>query len=499
MSTQSNKFPATIPIDITFFNAESVSPSKLNNIFNYIKNATYSIEMFLGNGIDYNTTMAAHKKVIGNLSNAIGQVAGAIYKPYNRIDYMYAIYKKFCSTYGNVGNKKYNNFENANYDSEGDSLIIIDSVNIPIMRSFKNDVVVGIHYTVKTDVTDISDDITCILYATEIDSPNGDSEEDTEVFIVADTSMEMDYEEEIPHNASIILPANTFIKYIKFTNKNSNIYRYKVYSIYLTEILEEEEEDKLKELDIPFTSQIQCVGKQYYANMQVQGGNFVPLNQFYAIGFDHPSYITCMKPCKWSKESYNNLGVSCNKSTSEGVCIGNTYDIYIDNGDDLEEKTGIPVCAGTYRAQSSQYLIKEDLLPTDGSGTQLQYNSSCNGTENPQFLTMQSPLSIYKNKFGTFKYHPFSLTTQTDAQSMAQGRVMVYDALADDGNHVIWDAKSVSTLRSDIIRVISSKITSGNHKKYLILSGDIGIADMNLTMANETNNKIEKHVAVYSD
>jgi hypothetical protein len=310
----------------------------------------------------------------------------------------------------------------------------------------------------------------------------------------------MAYNEEIPHHASVIIPANTFIKYINFNNNNSTIYKYNIYSLYLTEKANDLDEDNLRTFNIPAWSQPQQISYQFYADSGNEVDNpFVPLNQFYSIGLDHSSYIACIKPCKWSKGSYNSLGVQCDKCTVEGACIGNTYDIYIDNGDNLNIKTGIPVCAGTYRAQSSSFLIYGDLLPTDGTPTILQYNNSYDGTENPQFFVMQSPLSTYKNKFGTFKFHPFLLTTQTDSQAIAQGRVMIYDALADDGNHIIWDAKSISTFRPDIIKVISNKITSGNYKKYLVLSGDVGISDMNKSVVNESNEKVEKHIAVYSD
>lgn len=503
MSTQSFKFPATIPIDITFFNAESVSPSKLNNIFNYIKNAAYSIEMFLGNGVDYDIVLNANKKLTGNISNIIGITAGNVYIPHNRIDIIYSLYKKYCSTYLNVGNIKYNTYENASYNKDGDYLEILSEVNIPVMRKFDNAAVIGIHYcvTAEFELVEDSDYIECVVYTNIItdNGIDGDKQSDEVIYLVDTTRTKKVYRNDIPHHSSINIPAGRFIRYIGLKNKASDIYSFKVHSLYISEYLSSDDDEELlisgklpKTLD--FSNDLDS---NPYITLQSDMGS-VPLNHFYSIGLDHKVFMACMKPCKWSKSSYNINGVLCDKFSDEGSCIGNTYDIYIDNGENIDSKLGIPVCAGTYRAQSSSYIIDDDLLPSNGV-TDIQYDNSYDGEESPQFLTMQSPLSLYRNKFGTFKYHPFMISYKSDGQPLEQGRIMIYDALATNGNHVVWDAKLISTLRSDIVRVITSKMTSGNVNKYLTLSGDVGLSDMIGYHVNESNTKLEKNVAVYSD
>lgn len=498
MGIQNFKFPVTIPIDITFFNAESLSPSKLNAIFNYIKNATSSIEMFIGNGIDFDITDTYNKRLIGNLSNAIGRMAGTIYKPYNKIDLTYSLYKRYFSTYSNKGNLITNTFHNAEYHDD-DYILVNNEVCVPINRSFDKKVIVGIHYTIKKKISgtpDSSSTISCYIYTNGSTSVSEDPNSDTPIPLVTTTALtdilaSKKYIKDIPHNNNTIIEAGTFIDYISFDNKDTSKFEFKIFAIYIAEITDTQTQDNLTKLDVPINVNLQITGKSIGSASALVP---VPYNNFYSIGLDHKSYITCQLPCKWSKSEYNIEGLVCDKVTVLGSCIGNTYDIYIDNGAELNSKLGVPVCAGSYTNAG----IYPELLPHNGVSL-VKYEASYSGIEIPPFFVLQSPLSLYNNKPGTFKYHPFSLINQIDGQAIPQGKLMIYDANASDGSHVIWNTRFNSTNRPDIVKVTSKSVSPGNYKKYLVLSSETGIADMNLTILKNKSDNISRNIAVYSD
>jgi hypothetical protein len=480
------KFPITLPIDISFFNAESLSPAKLNNIFEYIKSANYSIEMFIGNGIDYNITNDLSRKLIGNITNALGDVAGNIYMPYNLLDTLKALYKDFGSVYANTGSNKYNTNEHIQYNSINDCIIIKDTVNIPINCTFDCDVTIGIQYSTNIKNSSNPNNISCIVYTVD-NTIVDDNERLSQVTLLNNATITSANSENVICHRNIIIPSGVFIYYIEFKNLDQNNIKFNIFDLYITKNISDTAE---------YNSPVLFSIKSALQSLPI---NNIPLNSFYAIGKDHSSYIVVQRPCKWSDASFNANSYTCSKAVASGACIGNTYDIYVDNGQDIKDKIGIPVCGGTIATTSVLNNVDASLLPTNGTGTQLQYNSTYDGNSSPSFYILQSPLLTYKNKQGALKYHPLALIRSGNIGSLPEGRLNLYDTDVTSGNPVLFSTKFTTTSRPDIIKAFNTNIIPGNYNKYILLGSDIGIGEMNNEMLKVKSEKVLRTVSVYTD
>jgi hypothetical protein len=488
----SNKFPTTLPIDITFFNAESVSPVKLNSIFSYLKVANYSIEMFLGNGIDYNVTENIRKKLIVNLSNVIGDVSGNVYMPYNYIETIYNIYKKYCSTYGGVGAEKYKTTQHAIFYREKDCIEVLDVINIPVNRSFANDVLVGIIFSISTTESRPFINTKCSVYTIGTNG-SSDNESLTENIIINNASIPTDdltdlipLNPDILTNLNVTITADTYISHIELNNifSASNLHLY-IHSIYITEV------------------KSQVAQGSHIATLKSSSSSSVstPYNSFYALGKDHSSLYICRQPCKWSHIAYN-TAVSpnniCAYATASGACIGNTYDIFVDTNTTIENKIGEPVCGGTIKNLNQS--IHNTLVPykSGNSGAYYKYEIDYNVSDPPMFIVMQSPLLTYYDKQHSLKYHPISMI-RSDVGTTEIGEAYVYNFKAASGNPIIVDAKILTTARADIVKAVTTKISTMDNNKYIFISSDIGISQMINSMLNVTSMILGRSISVYAD
>lgn len=502
-SISTNKFPSTLPIDITFFNAESLSPAKLNNIFSYIRNGAYSIEMFLGNGIDYGDVNYEDKKLIGNLSNIIGSTDGNVYAKFNLLGTNYNLYKKYFSTYDYTGIKKLKTYEHGSYSKETDILYVIEEVNIPVMKD--GPLLFGIHYEIRKKYDGVIDSETAVKCTINTISGNPENTNSKEIISSTSTDSGVGDTKFIPSYTSMVIPENNYLSHITFKNNNPEQFDFMIYSMYVI--------DPTSEL---YPISLKSSLNAGYDNVTDSGSwSQFHLNAFNTIGLDHPSYITCKRPCKWSKRTYNSENTLCNcvalvdGSNKEGYCIGNTYDLYVYNpSDNIIDKKGIPICAGTFELSGLGYEIFEDLIPKDETGqTTLSYDNLYNGIETPSFLVMQSPLSMYTDKYGTLKFHPFVLYRDTSSDlaglHIQQGDIFVYDTQNTTRNSIIWDAKFFATQHSDIVLAISDKITpgsiNGGYSRYLLLTNAIGLSEASMFNANIQDVRLNKNIAVYGD
>jgi len=82
--SETQSFSRLLPKETRFITGENPSPIKLSASFNQIENAFYTVESFLGNGIDYHVTDQNNKKMLFNLSSAIGRT-DKLYKPINLV------------------------------------------------------------------------------------------------------------------------------------------------------------------------------------------------------------------------------------------------------------------------------------------------------------------------------------------------------------------------------------------------------------------------------
>jgi hypothetical protein len=79
----SQLFPQFLPKQTRFLTAENPSPVKMSGTFSQLEGAFASLESFLGNGIDYHVTNDVDRKMLFNISTAIGRT-DRLYKPINQ-------------------------------------------------------------------------------------------------------------------------------------------------------------------------------------------------------------------------------------------------------------------------------------------------------------------------------------------------------------------------------------------------------------------------------
>lgn len=92
-------FTKLLPKEAAFVRGESPSPDKLNGIMNQLNSAMFMLESFLGNGLDYRVTTDSERKMLYNVSSAIGKT-DKLYKPANKIPNLERIDKRFAGSYG---------------------------------------------------------------------------------------------------------------------------------------------------------------------------------------------------------------------------------------------------------------------------------------------------------------------------------------------------------------------------------------------------------------
>lgn len=507
---QQYKFPTTLPIDINFFNAESLSPLKLTDIFAYIKAGSYIIESYLGNGIDYNITEKHKKKAIGNISNVIGSTNGNIYMPYNMLESIYSIYRNYCSTYKHDGNDGENNFEQATYNYDEDCIVINNKqvINIPINKKLTNGGIIGIHFSTNADTNNYfnqariqfkyfyQDNTSTHTNSLKVVSITPDSE--LSILNATDDNLSTISESKLPilHVSQEILE-NTFISYIQIQNFTDAV-KLKVYGMYLCENSHRVSTNTL-------------YSRPKYVDIYPTRQNIVTktaLNSFYNIGLYHtaknaetiptiyPSYCIVKPPCKWSSSAYNSLNVECSVKTLEGKCIGNTYDIYANNKDDINSRRGMPVCAN-----SAGWSSHFDSSLKDGSYEYEEYS------EMGDFI-LQSPLNIYPNKAYAIRYTPFAFTgfkaPPSGSITVEIDRLLIYNTTSfSSENPIVSNVSIAATDRPDILYIKKTNLTSKIAKneqgnQFLVLGCDYGISEMLEAIFNLMFNSPKKHVAVYA-
>jgi hypothetical protein len=92
-------FTKLLPKEVLFKRGESPSPDKLNGIFDQIGSAAYILESFLGNGTDYRITTNSDRKLLFNVSSAIGQTE-KLYKPASKIPDLQRLLRRYIGTHG---------------------------------------------------------------------------------------------------------------------------------------------------------------------------------------------------------------------------------------------------------------------------------------------------------------------------------------------------------------------------------------------------------------
>lgn len=110
-------FTKLLPKEASFVRGESPSPDKLNGILNQMSSAMFILESFLGNGVDYRTTSNTERKLLFNVSSAIGKT-DKLYKPANKLPNLERIDRQYSGSYGT-------------YNSTDKTLSITDEIILP--------------------------------------------------------------------------------------------------------------------------------------------------------------------------------------------------------------------------------------------------------------------------------------------------------------------------------------------------------------------------------
>lgn len=130
----SQLFTKLIPKKARFQKGEAPTASKLNGIMQQIESAFFMIESFLGNGTDYFIETDEDRKILFNISTAIGRT-DKIYKPINKIVSLKRINKKF-------------GFLTSTFDSNTDTLTMTShEINTTIPVEAYSGYEFGIYYT----------------------------------------------------------------------------------------------------------------------------------------------------------------------------------------------------------------------------------------------------------------------------------------------------------------------------------------------------------------
>jgi hypothetical protein len=82
--SETQLFPQFLPKQTRFLTAENPSPTKFSGTFAQLETAFSMLESFLGNGVDYHVTKDENRKMLFNISSAIGRT-DKLYKPMNLI------------------------------------------------------------------------------------------------------------------------------------------------------------------------------------------------------------------------------------------------------------------------------------------------------------------------------------------------------------------------------------------------------------------------------
>jgi hypothetical protein len=490
------KFPDTLPIDITFFNAESLSPIKLNAIFNYIKMAQFSIETFLGNGIDYGAGVNDFDKrrIIGNLSNIIGECAGKIYVPFNYFGSTYTLYKQYGSTHYHKGCTYDDTVEHASFDEETEALIIKQKFNIPIGRKFDSETTIGMHYRIVGggDYANIS----VIVYLdSNDDDPCRTSEVSTDECFLFDqvpllTSLSESLQALVGLNdinildhISVSIPANKYISHIQFSNTIDSNIALHVHSLYLTY------DDSVYRMSS-------------FGSTGIESSK--PLNTMYAVEKHSPLKHISRRPCMWSEDGLNEFQEQCPLCTRIGGCIGNTYDIYVGNDIAIENKFGTIVCGGTIKESAGK--VHNSLVPykSGSSGDYYTYSSEynfANAALSPDYFVVQS--SLYSiNKDHILRFHAIFISSNDD--KIRPGESIIYDIDSTGGNPMLNDATmwpvfdSIGTVQYDAMKAVHKRLLESD-SRFMVLSSEVGITNMFDKLIRIKSNINNKTLSVYAD
>ena len=438
-------FARLFPVKVNFITGESPSPSKLNGIFSYLNSAFFVLESFLGNGLDYRTTELEGRKMMFNVSSAIGQMSN-LYKPINKLTSLEHIYKHYIALHSETGASFTDNLhlQHGSY-SYGDGmisekLVITLPVNIPLDTRIQDSHYLKIAYK-GTATLKLRSDSSFII--------------DSILANITDTLTVY----------SVLINPNTFLNYISLIPTGDGI---EIFSISL----------------------VSAVDGSESRNNIYNTSHAMPLDN----GQDgEEGFWKIAKPCEYAKASSLTI---CQHKTCD-MCIGNTYDIF---SSDIEVKKGEPICGGLYSTSVSSLMISKDQ-----NGNTISYSPVIVPDGEITKYVFQSCIML-KSKPYMVKYASFAAHNNLPAgTTLEQNSSVIYD-IAASFNPVKYDIALSSAGRSDIVYVsdIKSELMPGGGvglglNKYMVIGGQISITSMLSDILKNISQNDTPKTAVFAD
>jgi hypothetical protein len=439
-------FQKMLPVKINFYQGESPSPSKLNGIFNYIQASYYIAESYLGNGIDYEFTPGnlTSRKMMHNIAGAIGKM-GDIYKPINKLGSLEHIHR--CYGAVNQGNTATDGLHNAH-------TIYVPGTNGYLDEYLQIDEEINIPISVQVESNDSYSLIINFKGQGALTVNNGLSNS----LNVCDDGI--GGSAIYPTSKIITIVGGSYIDFIKITPvSNFNI------------------------LSISLLSNSES---HAYQTLCFNVAASMPLNQ--------EKYWTVKSPCSRAyTQSTNEL---CDKATCQ-FCIGNTYDIYLQDGALADDaRYGIPICGGDFET-----LLPSELIPKDNAVSTVAY-TAYNPAGSVKTYSVQSSL-LMTSRYFMSKYSPFAAYDPNIygvGDPIAKNETVIYDSGALK-SPILLDVVIFASGRPDIVYLsdVKNEIIAPTNTRFFVTGGSYSIAQMLRDILLYLSNQQKPMTAVYSD
>ena len=481
------KFPKVYPVDsVTFFNGEQPTPAKFTGIFRYINAAFFSIESFMGNGLDFNKPGPGKDRYnILNLSTSLGHT-DKIYSSLNQLDRLYDITYRYAHT------DQEDVLDKASFDSNIGCIMVKDNFSIPIGKEFDDDMLLCIHFSIKDTVVPLRNGLAKVEvwyagYDADVRDPDTYDTVDMSVSSVVKNTQNihgaiktdwiLKYTS-LAINKEVDRPKTRFVEAINVDRNLAG--EFAIFSIALVATSDAKILTGYKSSD--------------------NTAHSIPLNLMYALG-DQAKDIsgTNVQSYKYRLRCKN--ASVCSKATVNGVrnnyCIGNTYDFYVNDGDNINRKVGKPECAGSIFKDYGPNSVDADLIPKDLSNATIWYEG--NLIETPPIVVFQSPLYC-TDKQNIMRFHPLFVSNSPSNTAIGDNLSGVYDTQSATSPIITTSMLKATGTRPDQawLENKNKEIDLNSTSRYYIVGGKFGVADM-VESAVNLEKASHRMIAVYAE
>jgi hypothetical protein len=466
------KFRKVYPADaVQWYNGEQPTPAKFTGIFQYVNAAFFSIESFIGNGLDYDKPgedMDRYSQV--NLSTAMGHMS-KVYSSLNKLAPLHAIAYKFAITDQlDVADKVY--FDGGTQEAPGSQGVkILSNFSIPIGQSFQEDIYICMNFKSKGAGVPI--------VAAWFDTLGAQQLMDMSAPAVVKATLNNNLSKQTDHvlkYTSMKIVAGTYIEALHFDINTAD--EFWIFSLSMIA-----DKEGLK------------VITDYKSSDSTS--HVMPLNEMYSMGIDSKS-IDGVNNQSYAYQLRCVYAGVCDKAISIN-CIGNTYDFYVNDGYSIKYKTGKPKCAGKTYNNYGANSVDASILPQTNPEIPLKkYEYTPNAVETPNMVIFQSPMYC-QDRVDLLKYHPIFISSEIDGMAIGNGLNAVYD-VQSTASPLVETSMLFSCDRADMARMANNDndIMLDTIDRYYIIGGKFGVADM-INKSVNNDHASNRTIAVYAE